>query len=59
MILYYFYLGTRPSEVTLTTVPEKRETSVGILDSHNIYFGADGSNWLIKFDVLVTLHVFI
>ena len=46
----------------VTTDPDtlyKREKPVRILDSTNIYFGADGSNWLIKFGVLVTFYVLI
>ena len=39
-----FFLGIRISGVTLTSVTDKRETSVGILDSNIISFGADGSN---------------
>ena len=57
--LIFFFIGIRIFGVTLTTVPDKRETSVDILDYKNISFGADGSNWLIKFDVLVTLCVLI
>ena len=45
VISYYIFLGIRISRVTLDLVPpDKRETSVGILDSRNIYFGADVFN---------------
>ena len=44
---------------TLAPVQDKRETSVGILDSRNIYVSADGSNWLIKLHVLITFCVLI
>ena len=39
-----FSIGIRISGLTLTPVPDKRKTSVGILDSKDIYFGDDGSN---------------
>ena len=35
------FLGTRLSVVILAPVPDIRETSVGILDTNNIFSGAD------------------
>ena len=50
----------RFSGLTLAAVPpDKIETSVRILGFTIIYFGSDGSNWLIKFGVLVTFSVLI
>ena len=47
-------------EVTLAPVPpEKIETSGCIFSSTVITFGADGSDWLIKFGALVTFCVLI
>ena len=40
-------------------VPDKRETSVGFLDSKNISISADGSNWIIKFGVFCHFSVLI
>ena len=59
VISYSFFLGISLSKVTLAPDPDKRETSVVILDSENISVSADGLNWLIKFDVLVTFFVLI
>ena len=67
LLQYWFGIGSfiggdatgnfRLSWVTLAPVPDKRETPVDILDSNNISVGADGSNWLIKFDVLFNFCV--
>ena len=59
MISYSFPPGIRFSEVTLNTVPHKRETPVGILNSNNNYFGADSYNRRIKFYVSVNFFVLI
>ena len=59
VISYYFFLGIRLSGLTISLVTDKRESSVGILDFNNIYVSAYGSNWLIKFDVLVTFCVLV
>ena len=42
-----FFLGIFLSGVTLNPASDKRETSVVILDSKNIYFGSDVYNWLV------------
>ena len=48
------------SVVTISPIPPyKRETSVLILNSTIISFGADGSNLLIKFGLLVTFCFWI
>ena len=59
MISYSFFSWNRLSGVTLTPVPDKIETSGGILDSRNIYFGDDGSNGLIIVYRLVTFCVLV
>ena len=59
VIAYSFVLGFHLSGVTLTPITDKRETSVGILEYSNIYFGADGYNWLIRVDVFVTFYVLV
>ena len=59
VIAYSFVLGFHLSGVTLTPITDKRETSVGILDYNNICFGSDGSNWLTRVQLLVTLCVLV
>ena len=58
--IFNFFPGTSFNGVTLSPVtPDKMETSVRILLSIIIKFGADGSDWLIKFVALVTFCVLI
>ena len=59
VISYSFFLGIHISGVTLAHVPDKRETSVGVLDTNNISCGDDGSNRLIIVDILDTLCVLV
>ena len=59
-IILLFFIGIYFSGITLAPVPSyKIETLVHILSSTIISFGADGSDWPIKFCALVTFYVLI
>ena len=58
--IFLFFLWMLFSEVTLAPVPpEKKATSVHIFLFNIIFFGDDGSNWLIKLGVMVNFCVLI
>ena len=58
--IFLLFLWMLFSEVTLAPIPpEKRATSVHIFVFTIIFFGDDGSNWLIKLGVMVTSCVLI
>ena len=57
--IFLFFVVIHISGVTLTPVTDKRETSVGILDSNYISVYDGGSNLIVKLDVLVTFCVLV